>query len=79
MKVGKFNDYGEILLIECEQGMEVGGSRSVEELYAEGYKDVCEIEKPGEDAVVSYQEFEGCFVQVWEEEHPEEEGEELKD
>ena len=67
MKVGKLNEFGEMLLVECEQGMEVGGSRTTEELYVDGYKDVCEIERPSEDAVMTWQEYEGCFVQVWEE------------
>ena len=39
-----------MLLVECEQGMEVGGERTTEELYADGYKDVCEVEWPSDSA-----------------------------
>ena len=80
MKVGKYDDYGEMLLVECEQGKEISGNRTVDELYADGYKDVCEIERPDDTSVLSWQEFETCFVQVWSQEefmeHPKGEGNE---
>jgi hypothetical protein len=42
-------------------------------LYADGFKDVCEIAKPSETATITWQEFDTCFIQVWEEQHKEEE------
>ena len=67
MKVGKIIN-GEMQLIECEQGMETGGNRTLEELYALGYKDVCEVERPSETATCTYDDYGTCFVQVWREE-----------
>lgn len=66
MKVGKFINQA-MALVECEDGREVGGSRTLEELYADGYKDVCEIERPSETAVCTYAEYATCYVQVWNE------------
>ena len=57
-------------LVECENGTEVMGTRTVEELYADGYKNVCEVEKPSETAIESWEEFSDCFVQVWNESEP---------
>ena len=79
MKVGKYNNQGEMLLIECEHGVEVGGSRTVEDLYADGYKDVCEVAKPSESSVESWQEFETCFIQVWNEPEAEPDPNEISD
>ena len=67
MKVGKLNDAGEIILVECENGQEVGGERTLEELYADGYKNVCTVEQPSETATCTYDEYDTCFVQVWSE------------
>ena len=67
MKVGKFNDAGEIILVECENGQEVGGERTLEELYADGYKNVCTVDQPSETATCTYDEYDTCFVQVWSE------------
>ena len=67
MKVGKFNDAGEIVLVECENGQELNGERTLDELYADGYKDVCEVAQPSEMATCSYDEYDTCFVQVWSE------------
>ena len=78
MKVGKFNGQT-MTLVECEDGKEVGGSRTVEELYADGYKDVCEVAKPSEDSVESWQEFESCFIQVWNEPETEPDPDEISD
>lgn len=78
MKVGKYVN-GEMQLVTCEQGKEVGDSRTVEELYADGYKDVCEVEKPSEDSVESWQEFESCFIQVWNEPETEPDPDEISD
>ena len=74
MKVGKYNNNGEMLLVECERGIEIGGNRTTEQLYADGFKDVCEIAKPSETATMTWQEFDTCFIQVWEDE-PEQIGE----
>ena len=65
--------------MECENGMEVGGTRTVEELYADGYNDACEVERPSETAVESWQEFDACFVQTWNEPEPEPDPEEISD
>lgn len=78
MKVGKFINQ-EMALVECENGTEVGGSRTVEELYADGYKDVCEVERPSEDSVESWQEYETCFIQVWNEPETEPDPDEISD
>ena len=67
MKIGKYNN-DEFLTIECENGKEVSGERTLEELYAEGYKNVCLVEKPSETATCTYDEYQDCFVQVWHEE-----------
>ena len=67
MKVGKFNDFGDMLLVECESGKEVNGSRTLEELYADGYKDVCEVEAPSETATCTYDDYGTCYIQVWHE------------
>jgi len=66
-------------LVECENGREVGGNRTVGELYADGYKDVCEVAKPSESSVESWQEFETCFIQVWNEPEPEPDPDEISD
>lgn len=65
MKLGKMvND--EMLLVECEFGKEVHGNRTVESLYEDGYKDVCEIERPSENVNETWQEYPTCWIQVWE-------------
>ena len=71
MKLGKKNEYDNMLLVECEHGMEVGGERTTEELYADGYKDVCEVERPSEAAYCTYEDYGTCYVQVWHEDVPE--------
>lgn len=68
MKIGKYDNYEEMLLIECEGGKEVNGERTVEQLYNEGYKDVCEVEKPSDTATCTYEDYGTCYVQVWKEE-----------
>ena len=79
MKVGKLDNQGEMMLIECEQGVEVGGNRTIEELYADGCKDVCEVERPDGAAVELWQEFDTCFVQTWTEPEPEPDPDEISD
>ena len=70
MYLGKFIE-GQMTLVECEGGHEVGGERTLEELYADGYKNVCTVEQPGETATCTYDEYDTCFVQVWEVDTPE--------
>lgn len=76
MYIGKFIEQ-EMTLIECENGKEVSGERTLEELYAEGYKNVCLVEKPSETATCTYDEYQDCFVQVWHDEP--EQGDEISD
>lgn len=59
------NEQGEMQLVECENGIEVMGTRTVEELYAGGYKNVCDVEKSSDTAIESWEEFDDCYVQVW--------------
>jgi len=73
MYLGKIEN-GEMSLVECENGMEVNGSRTESQLREEGFKNACLVEKPSDDAIESWQEFGDCFVQVWRE--PESESEE---
>lgn len=74
MYLGKLENK-EMTLVECEGGHEVGGERTEEELRQEGYKNACLVEKPSEEATESWQEYEDCFVQVWEEPEPVDEDE----
>lgn len=70
MYVGKFENE-QMTLVECEGGHEVGGVCTEEELRHDGFKNACLVEKPSETAVESWQEYEDCFVQVWEVDTPE--------
>lgn len=64
MKYGKLiNDTLEIK--EVENGWEIGGSLSEQEIVKIGYKPVCETEKEDEKSVVKYTEYETCIVQEW--------------
>lgn len=74
MYLGKFENE-QMTLVECEGGHEVGGVRTEEELRQDGFKNACLVEKPSETAVESWQEYEDCFVQVWEEVEPVDEDE----
>lgn len=64
MKLGKFID-GEITLVECEDGFEVGGERTEEEFYANGYKKVCMSEKENPTDIEGWEEYPTCIVQTW--------------
>lgn len=67
MKYGKL--INETLDIKnVEKGIEVGGSLTEEELIKNGYKPVCEIEKPSDANFYVYVDYETCFVQVWKKE-----------
>lgn len=64
MKYGKLNN--ETLDIkEVENEMEVGGSLTEQQIIEQGYKPLCEVEKPSDDAVVKYIEYDSCIVQEW--------------
>lgn len=64
MKYGKLiNDTLEIK--EFENGMEVGGSLTEQQIIAQGYKPYCETEKPEEADFFINREYETCIVQEW--------------
>lgn len=64
MKYGKLNN--ETLDIkEVENGMEVGGSLTEQQIIANGYKPVCGVEKSGDSTFCVYKEYDVCFVQIW--------------
>lgn len=64
MKYGKLiNDTLEIK--EVENGKDVSENLTEQQIIAQGYKPYCEIEKPQDDAVVKYVEYDSCIVQEW--------------
>lgn len=73
MYLGKLQNE-QMTLVECEGGHEVNGNRTEEELRADGYKNACMVERPSETAVETWQEYNDCYVQVWEEQ-PADDGE----
>lgn len=50
---------------EVEQGVEVNGTLSEQEIVEMDYKPFCETEQTDENAVVKYTEYETCIVQEW--------------
>lgn len=64
MKYGKITE-GTLQTLEVEKGVQVGGKLTEEEIIAQGYKPVCEVEKPENADFYVYKEYEVCFVQVW--------------
>lgn len=58
MKLAKLTD-GSIDLVEVEDGKEVGGQRSEESLYADGYKKAC----PSSNGEGEWKEYPTCWVQ----------------
>ena len=76
MKLGKLTD-GIIVLIDVEDGVEVGGSRTEAELYADGYKKACLMDSPSGDAVEKWTEYPTCWVQSWDEPMPEPDPDEI--
>lgn len=73
MYLGKI--YNEnMMLVECENGHEINGGRTEAELREDGYKNACMVERPSETAVETWQEYNDCYVQVWEEQ-PTDDGE----
>lgn len=76
MYLGKI--YNEnMMLVECENGHEVNGSRTEAELREDGYKNACMVERPSETATETWKEYEDCYVQVWQEQ--EEQSDEITD
>lgn len=64
MKYGKITE-GTLQTLEVEKGVQVGGKLTEEEIIAQGYKPVCETEKPEGADYMEYQEYEKCIVQEW--------------
>lgn len=60
MKLAKKTDEG-VILVEVENGIEVGGTRSEQGLYADGFKKACL--SPSETG--EWTEYPTCFVQEW--------------
>ena len=76
MEVGKLIN-GTAELIEVENGIEVGGERTEEELYALGYKKACPMPRPSEEATENWREYPTCLVQEWIEPAPEPDPDEI--
>lgn len=64
MKYGKLNNES-IDIKEVENGMEVGGILTEQQIIEKGYKPFCEVEKPEDDAIDKYIEYDSCIVQEW--------------
>lgn len=73
MKYGKLENEN-LLIKEVENGMEVGGSLTEQQIIKMGYKPVCEVEKPTDASFCVYKEYDVCFVQIWKRE-----GEEIQE
>ena len=64
MKYGKLNN--ETLDVkEVENGKEVSGSLTEQQIIEQGYKPVCEVEQPSDAEFCVYKEYDVCFVQIW--------------
>lgn len=59
MKLAKIIDEG-VILVEVENGIEVGGTRSEQGLYTDGFKKAC----PSPSETGEWIEYPTCFVQV---------------
>lgn len=64
MKYGKITE-GTLQTLEVEKGVQVGGKLTEEEIIAQGYKPVCETEKPEGADYMEYREYGKCIVQEW--------------
>ena len=64
MKLGKIID-GIVTLVECENGQEVGGTRTEEQLYNEGFKKACLTPRGSETDTEQWNEYPTCIVQTW--------------
>lgn len=75
MKYAKIEN-DQLLVKEVEKGQEVGGKLTEEEIIAEGYKPLCEVEKPDGAEGFVYKDYGTCYVQIWkmpgEDMHPDE-------
>ncbi|MDN0052859.1 hypothetical protein QVN91_07800 [Bacteroides caecigallinarum] len=65
MKYGKLINE-KLDIIEVENGMELNGILTEEDVKMQGYKPVCETEKPDKEAIERYTEYDKCIVQEWE-------------
>lgn len=64
MKYGKLNN--ETLDVkEVENGKEVSGSLTEQQIIEQGYKPLCEVEKPENADFYTYREYNGCIVKEW--------------
>lgn len=73
MKYGKLNNEA-LDVKEVENGKEVNGNLTEQQIISKGYKPLCEIEKPTEADFFVYKEYDACFVQIWKKE-----GEEIQE
>lgn len=64
MKYAKIEN-DQLLVKEVENGREMNGELTEEDIISQGYKPLCEIEKPSDDAEENYKEYESCIVQEW--------------
>jgi hypothetical protein len=64
MKYAKIEN-DEFLIKEFEKGIEVGGKLTEEEIIAQGYKPLCEVEKPDGAEGFVYKDYGTCYVQIW--------------
>lgn len=64
MKYGKLIN-NNLDIKEVEKGIEVGGTTTEQQLIEQGYKPLCEIEKPEGAEYFVYREYDACFVQEW--------------
>lgn len=75
MKYAKIEN-DQLLVKEVEKGMEVDGKLTEEEIIAQGYKPLCEVERQDGAEGFVYKDYGTCYVQIWkmpgEEIHPDE-------
>lgn len=64
MKYGKLIN-NNLDIKEVEEGIEVGGTTTEQQLKEQGYKPVCEVEEPEGAEYFVYREYDACFVQEW--------------
>ena len=50
---------------EVENGKEVSGNLTEQQIIGQGYKPLCEVENPSVAVVVKYVEYDSCIVQEW--------------
>lgn len=64
MKYAKIEN-DQLLVKEVEKGQEVSGKLTEEEIIAQGYKPLCEVEKPDGAEGFVYKDYGTCYVQIW--------------